>query len=666
MQKSGNIKKKKGLGILNTPLSLSDLLRFYDVVIPYFQDKWDDGIENEKRWTEAKNWTDAQVREIKSQNRQPYSFPIAVTKLLTISAAQKQTRTSFKVEAVSDPNDEIKAELAGLFIKDIEKRSKFKYVESEVFDSALGIKYGVSKINLDKSQYPPQIKIENVDYRRIVWDTNSRKYDLNEDALFMGELDYVYRYILESEGIDTSTISIGVANSFQGREPTQYFITPSKGEDRAYDKIAVINHYHKVIRKYYCVIFPDTQNLYNFTDTVVGEYRTKKEAEIKLRMLNVPYIERGIPFEGEVVEYEKLKLDRYKFVYNQIMEYEETELEKFPFNVFFAFKFQDKFASMMDFLKSSQIFWDRMFSQIDYSIGRGLKNVTTLNVNALAEGETPESAKQKAEITGGLITVNSNEKVFQNYDTSQANPQYFTILAQVKELMEDMAGGRSFQGLSEGANESGKSVMAKRLQGQLIAANFIDNLSRWKQLVGENLLWWIQHYTDAERTIKMQGGELSPEMLQLLQQNGIYSPSNQSVGGYLKINHNELSFLKNADLELLVTETDLSDTERQMKFLQYIELLKINPNLMNAPVFMQMLLETADISHEDKQKLIQWLNQQAQIQAQQQAQMQQQQAQSLQFQQANELAKRQLEDQSQKLDFRTNAAKILAGKYSNN
>src|ERR1017187_2697766 len=108
---------------IDSPLSVSDLIQIHNQGVTKFQEIWTEGDKNERSWL-GKNWTEQQELDIRNQDRQPYSFPLIANKLQIISATQKKTRTSFKVEAVSDPNDEMKADLATIFIKDVEKQSK--------------------------------------------------------------------------------------------------------------------------------------------------------------------------------------------------------------------------------------------------------------------------------------------------------------------------------------------------------------------------------------------------------------------------------------------------------------------------------------------------------------------------------------------------------------
>lgn len=618
------MKKKKFPRDIDSPLAVSDLIQIHNQGVTKFMQIWTEGDNNERSFM-GKNWTPQQEIDIKAQDRQPYSFPLIANKLQIISATQKKTRTSFKVEAVSDPNDEMKADLATILIKDVEKQSKFKYLESDVFDRGLMIKYGVSEIYLDWVNAARMPKVRLVDWKNFIWDSNSKVYD-RSDSFFDCKIEKIYRYQLEAEGYDTTLIPTQTTGSFLGRNMDNYYITHSKDGHPEFDVITLFHHYQKVNREYHVLIFPDSQGLLGLKDVTVGKFRSKKDAEMKARELDWEYISKGLPPESKIEVKNEQRYDYYKFVYNMLLEYEETELEKTPFNVFFTFFLEGECISMMDFLKSPQLYMDRVFSQIDYSLGRALKGVKELNVDALPEAESPELAQKKMNKTGGVILKHGYENVISVHPEEQLNPAYFEIFGVMQKMLEDLGGGRSFQGLAEGKSESGVSVEAKKQQGQMIALNFVDNLSRWKQGLGENILWWVKNYVDTERYIKVQGGSLEPQMIQMLQQNNIYVPSNRADGGgYVKINDpdNQMSFLNDAELELVVTEAELTETERQLKYMQMQAAEKVDPTLAQSQVWLETKLKYMDIDASTRQKLLQ---ERQQIQ-QQNMQMQQQQAQ---------------------------------------
>lgn len=589
---------------IKTPLSLSDLLSMHDSAMTKFQNIWISAERNESRWM-GESWTDRQKQEVAEQGRTPYSFLLVTSKLKTISGSFRDAKTSYRVLAKADPMDEVKAELATLKLRRVADASDMYNIENDIFDSGLAIKYGVAKVYLDEAKGYPRVKIKKLSYRDFIWDTNNIAYDINEDALWAAEAESLYRYQLKDLGIDTSHASEGTYQ-WEGREKQSYYVKQSYSGENDFDIIRVFNHYQKVSRLYYCVVFPDSRDLLGITNQMVAKFRSKEEAEYKLRELQAVYMINGLEKEGEIVEKIETRLDRYKFCYNAVLEYEETELEKFPYAVFFCYHFEGEFISMMDFLESHQLYIDRILAQIDYSLGTQLKDLKALNVAALADGETPESAIRKAQ-DGGIILKNNGMELFEQKTQPGINPQYLQLFSILKEMLEDQAGGRNFQGLSEGSNESGVAIQKKQAAGRLLAKDVMDNFSRFKKILGENILWWIKEFETMEDTIKVEGGALSEQMIAVLQQNGIYAQNPFKEGeGLVTINKegSELSFLNDADLELTVSEANLTPAEKFEKMNMMILNEQQNPQLIQSPTWLRLKLENMDINAADRQKLI--------------------------------------------------------------
>ena len=612
---------------MNAPYTLDDLCRFIDAVMPTFQAEYEEAEDNERRWL-GNNYSPEDEQSIRSQGRQPISIPVVKTKLTNISGEQQKRRTSFKIEAAVDPNDEIKAELAGLQVKAVERRSNFKFLESEIFDSGMGIKFGVSKMDTVMDNYFKRVVVKKIHYKDFIWDRNSTAYDINEDALWCAEVEKIPRKMLEEiEGVDTSNISAGSQGNFQGRETMNYYVQGS-GRGNDYDILSLYHFYIKQPRDCWYLVFPDSQNVYG-DGVIVDKFDSKKEADRKLREYQTEYILKGLPPEegAEVQKKKELRLDYYKFCYNTLVSYKKTEYESFPYNLFRAVHFEDKYASLMDFLKDPQRMIDRMWMQVDYSIGKSLKNIF-LMVKDLID-EPIEVARRKLEKTGGVVYVKDLQRKAIDEVTSQgANPQWFQIIETMIGYLEDLSGGKNFQGLDAGSNQSGRSVIAQAQEGQKLAIPMLNNLARWKESVGRNILWWLEHYETAEDVIKVQGGALTPEMIKLLQENNIYSPSQFSKdgSGYVRINQeeNELSYLKNSSFELFVTEAELSETDKQMRLANYNQALQNDPMLQQSPTFMRIRLEAMNL----KQSEIQMIEQERQ-QAIEQAKQQAEQAQKL-------------------------------------
>lgn len=584
---------------LNTPFTAQQLYNFHQSVSGWFQEKWSNAEENE-RYKRGRNWTEAEQAEIEGQGRQAFSIALIPTKLNQFLASQRRNRTSFRVLAAEDPNDEIKAEIATIMLRDVEKRSNFKYLESDVYDSGLSIAYGVFEVVKEKDKfYNDVISVKEVDYKNFVWDINAVEYT-KRDAAFMAKVDRMYRHQFEAiYGVQKDMLP-GDDFSF-GRPKYDYFLVIDKNGNRAMDLVSVITHYQKVRRKYYCVVFDDNMQL---IEGGVFKFRTKDEAETKLNELKWAYIDKGVPIpSGEIVEEEKEGIDKYVFTYQGVLEYEETDLEDYPFTVYTSFSFKNEFWTLTDLLKSPQKWIDRLFAQIDYAFGKDIKNAIEINVNALAENETPESAIQKIE-DGTPIFVKGGGAIT-SVKTDGANPQWMLMAQTMQQLVEDMSGGRSFQGLKESAGESGRAISLKQQQGELISALFIDNLFRAKKDLGEKLLWWMAKYDTAQRVIKVGGGEIAPEMAQMLQGQGSYQPSLQTPNaGYVTVNSGGISFLNDMSYELLVSEDMLSETAKEKRMQQMMLAEQANPMLAQLPSWQEVKLSTLDIDYVTRQKIL--------------------------------------------------------------
>lgn len=595
---------------MKTPLSASDIESLHDQVISYFEEKWTNGAENE-RYKKIKNWTPDQEKKIKAQGRQVYSIPIATTKLNTILATQRQARSQFDVKAKVDPNDEVKAELAKLMLRDDEKICKFQYIESEIFDSGLSVMYGAGEAYVDYSKIVPKVKFRKLDYKNVVWDKNARDY-LLEDALWQAKIDRMYRFEMENlyGKQDVSETSDRI-----GRGKSSYYIKHNPDGKSEFDVISVFTHYQKVIRKYWYVIHPNQLNFLG-EGVYMKRFRTQEEAERHLREVNIPYIVNGFDRAGEVQDKDEVGFDKYIFADSKIFKYEELDCPTFPIKVYRSFHFEDDFWCFMDVLKSPQKFYDRLWAQIDYSFGSDIKTVYQLNVNALADGMTYEKAKEIIVQTGGVVPSNSSEAIMQAIKAQGVNPQWLQIATIAQGLMEDFGGGRSFSGLGDESGESGRAINLKKQQGALVAFLMLDNLARWKQAMGEDALYLHSKYDTVERQIKVQGAELTPEMLQVLNSNGILTQSQAEQDSfYVKVGG--IDFLKDAELELTVTEAALTSSEKESQYLQLLEMGRANQALWQMPAYIMMLLEyQPNIPQKIKKQLIEQINQMNQQQAQ--------------------------------------------------
>ncbi len=586
-------------------LSGNDLITLHSAQSEHFESLWANGEENE-RFAMARHYSADQLKKIEAAHRSPISIPMIEHKYNTLLALQRANRTSYRVEARNDPNDEIKAELATIKMRDWEGICHFANIEDDVFPSGLGAAFGVSELFLDTDEMGNTIvNARELDYRNCVWDKNARTFE-KKDGAFMAKLEGYYRFqIAEKYGkkVATEVVLGGFTNV--GREKSSYFVRYDENGYSPLDVIYVITHYHKTHRKHYHVMFNDNQNMNGLgKQIVVAKYRRKIDADEKLRELQLPYLMAGIKPEGEVIAKTEERLDKYVFTYTTLLEYEETELEDFPFSLYFSFYYKDKSWTLIDLLKDPQKFNDKLFMQIDASIGLDVKGTKQMNVKNLADGESKESAVAKLNQPQEVIFTKSDAPAVQPVVTQGMKAEWFQLVTFFETLIEDLAGGASFEGLDKSQSKSGKAIEARAQLGRQLAFLFIDNMSRWKKDFGEKYLWWVAHFEDAERTVRVAGAALTKEMRAVLVQQGLFQESKTKPGtGYVTLNKEGYaqSYLKDANFELLVTEAQLSETDRQAKFQQMQGWLQLYGPQSVPP---EVMAEFMDLDFTLKQKLI--------------------------------------------------------------
>jgi hypothetical protein len=594
---------------IETPMSLSQLHSFHNAVSTTFMDKWDKIARNESRM-KADNWTSEQKAKFELQDRIPFSMPIAVSALHRVSAVQKQSRQSWKVEAASDPNDEVGAEIATIVMRDYERKNDMAHLESDVFDDGVGISFGVDKFEIENEFGIDKITNRKVDNLNFVWDLNDLTYELKK-PLFVAEIERLTKGELESQGYELINED-DTFGSLHGRPEINYW-----GASLDTGTVSLFHHYQLTKKTYYYLLFKDSQKLFNFSNIVAKKSRNKKEINELKTQIELFYAMSGFDSKDElsVETKEAFEYDYYKFTYNQILEYEETGLEFHPYNVYFSIKVANDWISVLDFMSSPQIFMDRIWSQIDYSLRSELKNVYELNVNALASGETAESAMKKVSKTGGVVQKKGYEKIFDVVQSQGFNPQYMQVIGIMQQATTDIMGGANSQGLKESSAESGRAVALRQEQGKLVSFLFLDNLTRYKEAKGKKLLELVKRYDTTERVIKVIGGEMNEQMMQFLSQGGYVQQSVTSNNMFLRINKGIASF-QNADLDLVVDTAPMSNYERAAKLDQYVVAEQNMPSLINSPTWQQEKLKLLDIPQMSRAKILQEMQMMQQMQQQ--------------------------------------------------
>ena len=589
---------------INAPRTAADLVSLHQSHISYFEDLWKRGAENEI-YFKGQNFSNSQMEDIFNQNRTPFPNPVTADKLNRIIYSERNTRTSIKAEA-TNPNSEIKAELLTLRLKKLEQDSDMQYTESEIFASGVAAIYGAGKVIIDFDKKGNKVvKVVDIDYQNLVWDSNAKKY-FKEDGAFMAERMQVYRRDIRRDYGDEIADNIDISSSTWGRQINAYFGTVDKYGNRDNDVIIIFEHYEKVLRNKYYIVWDGE---------VISKENSRDDADEVVRKLKIPYLTTGQELPLIDIVFKKDNgIDKYIFTASTILEYEMTDLEEYPYSVYQAFNFKDQIWCMTDILKPQNKLMDKLLSQIDYAFGADIKNGWEIVVPWLADGYSLEEATQMVQDGKPLPVMKPG--ALRQIASHGANPQWAQIYMMIKENLTEYSGGSLFSGTQPGLQREAKDTVALKLKYQeAVASLFVDNLRRWKRNIIEKAIWYIKTYDTEKYIMKTQGGNLSPELLQLLEQSKVYSPSKHNKGlGYLMMNQpdNRLSYLDDVDVDIIITEGELSETARGLRQQELLQFNQLAPGSITPEEF----LEYSDMEYSLKQKIIENFKQQQQ-QAQQ-------------------------------------------------
>jgi len=483
------------------------------------------------------------------------------------------TRTSIKV--VSDEQFAPLSELATKILKTKEKTEDLPQIESDIFDSGISVCYGAAEVVPAVSAGEVKVTIKKRDYLDVFWDCTAKDFNLS-DALFTAVGETFTRESVERKYGKISNYGDPLFGHRFYRDAGGSLFTGGK------ETVRLVNHYAKEPIREYILLFNDYKRLTEHgEDVFIGKFAQRSAADAKLRELNSAYLAQDAPLPmGEIIPYDAEAITKYVVTGGEIVDVIELQLTGNPVAVFRPFQFENRFWSLADLLIEPQIFLDRVFMQIDYSFGRDVKNVYQGNLHALADSETPDSALRKAEKTGGIIWTRTGEEVFRPIKVSGVNPQYFQIAAIMQGFIEDLAGGRSFHGMAEYSNESGKAILAKQKQGMLAAGMVLDNLRRWKCSLGEKLLEATLHY-EGESAVAMAAQQLDQEAF-----NGGRLPTAE-----------EIALM---DREIVVTDAPLSGDEKAEKLEQ---LISVN-NIFPGAVPLEVMLDNMNLDREERDRII--------------------------------------------------------------
>ena len=205
------------------------------------------------------------------------------------------------------------------------------------------------------------------------------------------------------------------------------------------------------------------------------------------------------------------------------------------------------------------------------------------------------------------------------------NPQYAEVMQIMLSLIDEIGGGKTFSGNANSTHQSGKAVNMLVAQGQMLTDAFIDNRNRFLQDLGRKTLYQIKKYDSAPYVARIEGGSLSPEMLQLLQQDNQFIQSKENpAAGYLKMNEGGSNYLEDAEFDLDIVEESQNENKMAMEYEMMGQIEQSDEDLKLSPTWRKKKLEhIPNLDYSDRNKIIKEITDAKTAQAQQVQQQQQ-------------------------------------------
>lgn len=540
---------------------ITKVVTMENFVVADFADKWKVAKRNAEVFS-IRHWSEAQEQKIRGQGRQPYKFDKTSHIINLLLGTQRAGRSEINfLERRNE--DSSRVDVLNSVWKYFSDLYKVPFVESDVFQDGLVNQCGVFEVDIDKSRYySGDLRVRRVPFDMVLWDTNSRQYDLS-DATWMSRRTFYTRVALKAKYSDKAKL-IDLTSFDSSINPQANPLKYNLWYDQSRQLIGTRDFYERDYKVKY-LLWQEGQE-----EPEEHAYDTKKDAKaaIKDRLqyfetLRSGAAQHGMPLNAPAPNFEIIPIDypivnKTVVMLNGVLQ-EETELKlcEFPLVLYFAYFNDGDYWTAMERLKDPQMFFNRMLMQADYWLGTMAKGLLRID---------PQMPKNKRDEivtnwgkTGGAVTAKSGQ--LELIQGAGPAPQIFTMAETAAGVMEDAFGGNNFLGMKETASESGVAVHARQAQAGMDNFVILDNMRRTKQKLGELIAWNLTNEITVERELRIVS---DPMQVQNLVQKGILTPHPTRPNvGYVRINTNQDNSLEGLECDVVVGEAQYSPTQKQ-------------------------------------------------------------------------------------------------------
>jgi len=580
------------------------------------------GKEN-ARYYRGQNWTAEDLTKHYDQGfYHAYSIPLIAVKLNRILSIQRDNRFDAKARGRGQ-EDELTAEVINYILKYVDDINMFKWVESEVFQDGLCKLYGVLKVTKDTTFNPlGEISLTKIPYDQFYYDTNAIRYNL-EDAVFMGEYKWISMdnakvlypdFDFEKQG-DTSVENY-LTTSWSKQAQMDYskmyhgYSEPKIVDwlDEKKRTVKICEHYEKEWTQKYLVKNFKTGDFLPFdSKKQADEYiMTQIQGEMKAASSQPNYSKIFTDEDFGVIPKYLPTWHKVLFTGTTLISKEVHPYYTPPYFRYCALFDDGKFWTLTDLAKDPQKAYDRMMSMIDKSTAKNIKgNNYTVIPARLHPTETQDMTALGNDLTSGgkLIRAVAHDAIapINKFNDIRVESGLATTY---QSLIEDLLGGRSFQGLDSPVRQTATEVISLERNASQTGLLFSDNLARWKQSVFTYVVELIKDIYTPERTIRIIGEVSSKKIQDTFTSKGIYTPSELYQGevGYLNLSKLPKP-IDQCELDIVIDNVANGKLDKDEKFQQIMALNQISINAGYPPIPYTLLLQYSKLDPTIKNEL---------------------------------------------------------------
>jgi len=540
---------------------ISEIIDAENQALGVFEPKWEKAKEN-ARFYALDPFTQKQKDKLAEQGRDSFNFDKTSHAMNTLLGTQRDGRLEIQfLERTKE--DAPQVEVMNQVWKYYSDTNEFIYQESDAFQDGVINDCGVLGMEIDKSKfYGGDLRVFRIPFDQVMWDANSRTYDLQGDEgaqwfshrVFYRRNELIRRYPKKKDLIER-------AGRDHQIEPKARPLRDLLWYDPKKELIGTRNFYERGYKTKY-LIWEQGQEV---PEENYFESKREAEKEIADRLAQFQAMSVMAMAMGQQPQpaplFEVLPMDcpivtKSVVMLNGSLE-DKTEfgLNEFPYSLYFAYFNDGDYWTPIERYKDPQMFYNRMMMQADHSVGVAAKGV--LRIDPRMPKAKKEQVREMWAKTGGIIEASANQ--IELIEGQGPKPQLFSMADRAENIMDETLGGANQLGLKQTASESGRAVLARQAQAGLDNFVPLDNLRRTKMDLGKKIAWFLSNEITLARKLRITGNSME---LQSLIQQGLAEPhpAKRDVA-YMEINTTKRNSIGSLEVDVVVGEAQYSPTK---------------------------------------------------------------------------------------------------------